>query len=447
MTLKRRFSQANELCNSLSSYWFIRILAYPLQWMPYSWIHCLGKWIGNLIFYCMPSYRKRTLSNLGLATDLALSKQEILQIAKESFQNLAIVCLEYPRLGREKTLSPSIYCENPETATALHKEKKGIIFFCGHLSNWEVLFLDGTTRMQGVAIGKPIKNQRLYRWIVSIREKYGGKIIAQKNGIAEGLRALKKGDFIGIVGDQGMPSSGYSSLFLGRRAWTSTAPALLAYRTGLPIIVALTRRTKNGYRISYSEPIWPQIEEPAEREVIRLMNDSLAILQEEIKKNPGQWLWQHNRWKQQTPKNVYKRFRHDSIGLVLPPERSLVEKMLPHLSVFRQIYPLDFFLLFAPASCQGMTLPDANEIVFYSDLKETLREDYRCKLFFDLANYGPLRRHYLSFSAFEVLNLGDLKNLSAPHLPTHLKDDLSAILQRALSRPGSLWQKEKIHAS
>ena len=166
-----------------------------------------------------------------------------------------------PRFGRETDFSRVIQCENPETADELYRQGQGIIFFCGHLSNWEALFLDGTRRMRGIAIGKSIKNKRLYRWIVSIREKNGGKIIAPRNAVKEGLRVLRKGVFMGIVGDQGMPDSGYSFPFLGRRAWTTTAPALLAYKTHCPIIVATTRRVKGGYRIRYSDPIWPNLEE------------------------------------------------------------------------------------------------------------------------------------------------------------------------------------------
>ena len=429
------------------AYYSIRILAFPFQWLPYSWIHVIGKALGSLIFYWMPSYRKKALSNLSLAKDLKLSNKERIQIAKKSFQNLCIVCLEYPRLAQEKMLSSTILCETPEPAKSLCSQGKGVIFFCGHLSNWEVLFLEGTTRMPGIAIGKPIKNKRLYRWILSIREKYGGKIVIQRNALAEGLRALKAGKFVGIVGDQGMPSSGYSSLFLGRRAWTSTAPALLAYRTNTPIMTALTRRVPNGYRICYSDPIWPDLSKPMDEEVNRMMEHSLSILAEEIKKRPGEWLWQHSRWKQQTPQNIYKRFRHDSIGIVLPHDPKLLKILIPHLSTFREIYPLDFILLFAPKNFENTSLIAADDIVFYDNLKDTLIDDYRCKLIFDLANYPPLQKYYLSRSAFEILTLEDLKKLAHPHLPTHLRDDFSAILKRALCRSGSLWKKEETHAS
>lgn len=415
------------------------MITYPFSWFPYRWLHVLGKGIGWVGYYFMTDYRKRALSNLSLAKDLALTPKEIIRTAKKSFQNLAINCLEYPKLARETHFSRVIQCENPEVADALYQKGQGIIFFCGHQSNWEVLFLDGTARMQGIAIGKPIKNKQLYQWILSIRQKNGGTIISPKNAVREGLRALRKGIFMGIVGDQGMPDSGYAFPFLGRRAWTSTAPALLAYKTQCPLIFAATRRVKGGYRIHYSDPIWPDITQPAEQEVVRMMNELLTLLQESIKKSPGEWLWQHNRWKQQTPKILYKRFRQDCICVILPDDPIFFETLQTHLPTLKKIYPLAFLSLLAPEKYRGLPLIEADETIYYRSPKETLLQDYRFKLVFNFTEDQNIHRHYQKLSAFEVLNAKTLKELAKPHLAESMKDNWSEIFKRALCRPGSLW--------
>ncbi len=422
-------------------YFLIRCLTYPFALMPYSWIHAIGKWAGSIAFYFMPVYRKRALSNLALAKDLALSPKELIRTAKESFQNLAINCLEYPKLANETDFSRVIRCENPEAAAALHAQGKGIIFFCGHQSNWEVLFLDGTSRMKGMAIGKSIKNKLLYNWVLRMREKNGGKIIAPRNAVREGLRALRKGIFLGIVGDQGMPESGYSFPFLGRRAWTSPAPALLAYKTNSPILFAETRRVHGGYRIRYSDPIWPNLSEPLENEIVRMMDQALTLLEKSIKIRPGEWLWQHNRWKQQTPQIVYKRFRHDCICIVLPEDKAAFEALLPHLPTLKLIYPLSFLILLVPERYRNTDLITVDQTLYYSHISATLLDDYRFKLVFNFSGYGAIQRHYEKKSAFEILSLDDLKQLASPHLPPEMKDDVSEIFKRALCRSGTLWEK------
>jgi len=420
------------------TYYLICAITYPCRFMPYSWLHRLGKGLGTFAFYFMREYRKRALSNLALANDLALSQKELIRYAKKSFQNLAINCLEYQKFAFETDFARVIHCENPEKANEIYRQGRGIIFFCGHQSNWEALFLDGTTRMKGIAIGKSIKNKRLYNWVISIREKNGGKIIAPRNAVKEGTRALRKGVFLGIVGDQGMPDSGYSFPFLGRRAWTSTAPALLAYRTNSPIIFAATRRVRGGYRIRYSDPIWPNLAQPLDQEVIRMMDQALTLLQESIKRSPGEWLWQHNRWKQQTTHNLYKRFRQDCICIILP--EAGFPLLLSHLPTLKLIYPLAFLFLLVPHQYRHIPLIEADETLYYRTLDQTLLNDLRFKLIFNFTDYKPIHTHYKRLSAFEVLNLATLKELAAQHLQPH--HDLSDILKRALCRPGSLWQKE-----
>ena len=422
------------------NYFLIRVATLPFRFLPYSAIRAIGNFIGIIAYHTMRSYRKRTLSNLSLAKDLALTRPQLLAVAKQSFQNLAINCLEYPKLAAEKNFHKVFECENPETAEAIYAQGKGAIFFCGHLSNWEVLFLDATLRMNGIAIGKPIKNRHLYDWILSIREKNGGRIVAPQNAIKEGLRALKKGQFIGIVGDQGMPSSGYCTPFLGRKAWTSTSPALLAYRTQCPVLFAGIHRTATGYKIRYSDPIWPNSDAPMDEEVNRIMGTLLSTLQDYIKERPGEWLWQHNRWKQQTPRNIYKRYRHDSLAVILPQDPDQFNALLPHLPTLKLIYPLDHLVLLVPETYRDIPLIENDETIYYANLSETLRDDLRFKLVFNFTDYAPIRRHYEKLAAFEVLDLLRLRALAAPYLPTNL----SETLKRALCRPGSIWSP---HAS
>src|SRR5580700_1541355 len=298
----------------------ILIVTWPIRFLPYRAIHRFGAFLGTAVYHLSRKFRKRAWSNLALATSLQLCEKQIHQLAKASLQNLMITCLEYAKFSSEKEIHRVATCSNPDMADRLMKEKRPVIFFCGHQSNWEVLFLEGTRRMPGVAIGRPIKNSALYRWILSIRQKYGGTMIAPHNAIREGLRGLKKGAFLGIVGDQGMPDSGYCTPFLGRKAWTSPIAAIIAHRTGSPIMVATTRRKKGKYSIHYSDPIWPNPEAPMDQEVDRLMQAALGSLEKSIQEEPGQWLWSHNRWKQQTLDKIKKKFRFEAILIILPQE-------------------------------------------------------------------------------------------------------------------------------
>ena len=376
------------------NYLVFRTLTFPLAYLPYSWIHALGNKLGLLVFYLYPRYRKRTLSNLALAPHLSLAPDEIKSLAKRSLQNLMITFLEYPKLAKENDITKIATCENPDVALDILSSGKGVIFFCGHQANWELFFLEGTSRMPGVAIGRPIKNTLLYNWVLKLREKYGGKIVSPKNALKEGLRTLRTPTFFGIVGDQGMPNSGYSSSFLGRSAWTSPLPALLSLRTERPIIVATNRRVNGKYIIHYSPPIWPQPSDTAES----LMNQVLAIFEKTIVETPSQWLWTHNRWKQSLPGPLPKRLRQECIALIFP-SLLMAQQTLPS---FKKIYPREFLTAFLPQGSDTASLPPLIEFKFYNTLQDILTTDYRFKLIYDFTHSSLIKKHFLALSAFHV---------------------------------------------
>lgn len=412
-------------------YLLIRCITFPFSLLSYRSIHRIGNALGTALYYLYPKFRKRALSNLALARTLHLSASQIPSLAKRSFQSLLITCLEYAKLYREKNIEEIVYCENPETADRILQEGKGVIFFCGHQANWELLFLDGTSRWKGTAIGRPIKNRYLYRWVLAIREKFGGKIVPPKEGFKGCMRALKQGHFVGIVGDQGMPDSGFSSPFFGQNAWTSPLPALLSYRSGRPVLVATIRRVGDRYAIRYSDPIWPNSSESMESEVQRIMLQSLSLLEESIRENPDQWLWVHNRWKQQLPNRLKKAFRHDSVAIVLPQNKDALQPLLPHLSIFREIYPTEPITLFAPQEHLSL-LPSLAEceVKSYQSMQELLTPHYKPKLLFDFTANKKIKRHFLSLSCFGVYTQKDLKKWGAISQGSSLSDQLTQALTK-----------------
>ncbi len=383
--------------------------------------------MGPLIFFLLSRYRKRTLSNLSLS-DLLLDDTTKINLAKNSLGNLLSICLEYGKLSREKNIKRVVTCINPEEAEAILKEGKGLIFLCAHQANWELFFLEGSSRMQGIAIGQPIQNSYLYNWILSIRQKFGGKIVPPEQAVKEGLRALKHGKFLGIVGDQGMPTSGFCSSFLGRKAWTSSLPALLSYKTGAPLITATMKWQEGHYYIHYSKPLWPDKSIPMEKEISSLMERALIPLEESIRENPEQWLWQHNRWKQQPPGKIKKRYRQDAIAVILPKDRILWNKLTPHCKSFRKIYPTELLVFFTPFPL----LEIGDEIHLYQEYEELLTlRDYRFKLVFNFTGQNILSSHFLHLATLQVVTLEALAQETHNTIDTPLSTLLNGAIFHA----------------
>ncbi len=173
-------------------YYLIRTITYPCRFLSYRTLHVLGKGLGRLAFYFMRDYRKRALSNLALARDLHLtSEKQLRSVAKKSFENLAINVLEYPRLSCEsRFFAKSFPVKIPKSPMPFTNKARGLFSFAAINPTGKFCFSMARAACKGIAIGKSIKNKRLYNWVVSIREKKGGRIISPRNAVKEGLRAL-----------------------------------------------------------------------------------------------------------------------------------------------------------------------------------------------------------------------------------------------------------------
>ncbi|MCB1109208.1 MAG: hypothetical protein KDK44_06080, partial [Chlamydiia bacterium] len=61
----------------------INLITFPMRFVSYRAIHALGHFLGPILYYLIPKFRKRALSNIALA--LKLPNTEIRQLAKASF--------------------------------------------------------------------------------------------------------------------------------------------------------------------------------------------------------------------------------------------------------------------------------------------------------------------------------------------------------------------------
>ena len=85
----------------------IRTATYPFRWMPYSWLHRIGQRPRHhrLLFHARIPQTGAQQSR-ACQRSRALRPKELIRIAKKSFQNLAINCLEYPKLAQRERLFP-----------------------------------------------------------------------------------------------------------------------------------------------------------------------------------------------------------------------------------------------------------------------------------------------------------------------------------------------------
>ena len=113
------------------------------------------------------------------------------------------------------------------------------------------------------------------------------------NGVREAIEYIKKGFSIALMIDQRVSEGEKIDLF-NKAALTTTLPAQLAIKYNLQIIpVFIERINENNFRIEFYNSITAS-NFNNKKDLTKKLNETLEKM---ISKNPGQWIWTHNRWK------------------------------------------------------------------------------------------------------------------------------------------------------
>jgi KDO2-lipid IV(A) lauroyltransferase len=119
---------------------------------------------------------------------------------------------------------------------------------------------------------------------------------ADASGVRMLLRALRRGEAIGMLPDQ-VPAQGEGlwAPFFSRPAYTMVLPIRLAQTTGAPIFWVITVRTASGWRMEF-EPWTPEVSLQSDtvEHAVAAMNEALEV---QIARAPEQYLWAYNRYK------------------------------------------------------------------------------------------------------------------------------------------------------
>ena len=107
------------------------------------------------------------------------------------------------------------------------------------------------------------------------------------------LKYFKNGTSIALMIDQRV-SQGIKSNFFGQKAFTTSIPAQFAKKFKCDVVPIYIERINNAnFKIIIKKPI----KFSNSYSIEKITNELNIVLQEMIIKNPGQWIWTHNRWK------------------------------------------------------------------------------------------------------------------------------------------------------
>lgn len=218
--------------------------------LPLRMVHGIARFYGSCASRFPSRARTTTLLNLQTCFPDA-STQDIARLARLSLQHTAMTALEMGKAWLwplDRTLGMIREIEGQEVLNDAVADARGTLVLAPHLGNWEVFGFYITEQAPTTFMYQPPRNAALDRLIKSARSR-GHASLAPTNrqGVAQLLKALKSGEWVGVLPDQEPPpESGVFAPFFGVPALSMTLVAKLVGRTGARVICGFAMRLPHG---------------------------------------------------------------------------------------------------------------------------------------------------------------------------------------------------------
>ena len=258
----------------------------------------ISRKIFSLLFsFIGPFFKSKTIieNNLKIFSK-KISNKEKNNIVNEMWKNYGMTFIEYVFLDHFRKNDKHVIIEDKTNLPSIIKKNKPIIFISGHFANFELMSMVISKKNINLAtIYRPLNNFFLNPLMEYLRKKYVCKNQIKKglNGVRDAIEYIKKNYSIALMIDQRV-SEGEKINFFNTPALTTTLPAQLAIKYDLTIIpVYIERIENNKFKIEFQK----EINNKNFKNKLELTKELNMILEKMISRNPGQWIWTHNRWK------------------------------------------------------------------------------------------------------------------------------------------------------
>lgn len=188
-----------------------------------------------------------------------------------------------------------VICDDWQIVEEALAENRGLIFLQPHLGCFEVVARYAAERIPLTVMYRPHRKALLRSVLSDARETASFSAVpANGEGVRAFVRALRRGEAVGLLPDQTPKTDGVWVPFFGRLAYTMTLPGKLAAQTGAPVILAAGERLSSGlgWRVHLK-----RLEGPvptADKARALWIN---AALEEMVRRFPEQYLSGYNRYK------------------------------------------------------------------------------------------------------------------------------------------------------
>jgi KDO2-lipid IV(A) lauroyltransferase len=263
-------------------------------------LHALGAVAGWLSYAVSGTYRRRLREH---ARQAGVSPADTRRAVAEAGRMVMEIPLLWLRPAN-RPLREWVTIEGQALVDDAHAQGRGLLLLTPHLGCFEICaqaFAEHFSPRYGpiTVLFRPARQAWLREVMEGARVRPGlATAPASLAGVRQMIRALRRGETVGLLPDQVPPDGmGVWAPFFGRPAYTMTLAARLAQQTGAVVLLIWGERRPGGtgYTVHISplgEALPADIEAQAESAAV--INRAMERL---IRQCPQQYLWGYHRYK------------------------------------------------------------------------------------------------------------------------------------------------------
>ncbi|MCU0329501.1 MAG: lysophospholipid acyltransferase family protein [Candidatus Kapabacteria bacterium] len=224
------------------------------------------------------------------------------EIVRSAYGNLGITLIELLAMSHASKQDILARIAIPGIDVLERRAARGepSVLMSGHYGNWELLALAGAlmAKVPFTIVVHPQHNAKADKFLNAIRTRFGNIIVPMGQAARPLVTAMQKGGTVAFLADQyADPLVNRPVVFFGRETPTFEAPAALALRYKAPMFAAYAQRQSDGTYVAPFHEI-PSADLDASAEgIAELTRRHVLDLEDIIRAEPGQWSWQHRRWR------------------------------------------------------------------------------------------------------------------------------------------------------
>ena len=227
------------------------------------------------------------------------------RILAESYRNLGRFLAEslWGWNATADALASRVRIVNPELITRFTSNGQSVVLLAAHFCNWEWLLLTAgvVLKLPIDAVYKPQKVRSIDDFLRARRSRFGGNPIPHQSFMFEVMKRRKEVRAYALVADHTPKhdEEKHWTRFLNQDTAFFVGADKIAKILKAPVIYVAMRRDGPG---RYSVELTLLAEPPYDRDSgPEIVERYARMLEQEIRRNPADWLWLHRKWKYDKP--------------------------------------------------------------------------------------------------------------------------------------------------